>query len=717
MRTSHAAVLVAFLSALPACTGDESIDDPSAQGSGNDNGDGTTPYQPENVVANLEIHALDIWGRPLAAEIAKLDITTGAERVATDGFPQVVVPLADRRDFKLHLAAQDFQPLDLTVTFDGTTGAHAVTVSGATPGHGVAIANTSEGGAPKHVLFLGLRHKWFSAQGRPPRSGNAIELFHSGEAGWQSVRGALDAATKSVLIATWWWDSQFELTRDPNAHPYLSASERWHNTIMGVLEHSKAYKRVLVNQILSQDGILSSLTTDSYLRDHGKKSGDDFEFMGQSNPTHGAFFFQPRAVDFAARVHVAEPSSNAMDFEPAEAVPSNLPARQVDLTEWPVDVDIDAASYHQKFLVVDDGLAFVGGMNFRPVDWDSDKHEVFNYRRENYGASTSARLAVKNKEALPDNGPRKDYLMRIDGPAAQDVADVFQERWQHQLADKVEYSQNASPFSVGRDIPEHQGGTTVQITATLPEPFYENAIGETWFNAVDNAERYIFIEDQYFRAPMLNERIKARMLEKPDLLLIVVTKSVSEWTDPGCAWTYQSHQLFATQFPGRYLPLQLRSFDTSLRTGVFVIDETKGNFADFDTHAKMLLVDDVFMSVGSANKNNRAMIYEAEMTATVVDPAFVTSERRRTIGEILGKSPSEDPAAWFAELAAAAKANDVVYAAWKKEGGDLNLNGAPLPAAFQPHGFVYSLPFGTLKDCLLESIGPDMTKSNEAPRD
>src|SRR5439155_17761856 len=107
-------------------------------------------------------------------------------------------------------------------------------------------------------------------------------------------------------------------------------------------------------------------------------------------------------------------------------------------------------------------------------------------------------------------------------------------RWQLQLDAKATYSENATPFAVNRAIPE-KGAMTVQITTTLPEPFRENGIAESWYNAVDNAEHYIYIEDQYFRAPMLNERIRARMKARPNLVLVVVTIPVGEWTDPGCA--------------------------------------------------------------------------------------------------------------------------------------------------------------------------------------
>jgi phospholipase D1/2 len=263
-------------------------------------------------------------------------------------------------------------------------------------------------------------------------------------------------------------------------------------------------------------------------------------------------------------------------------------------------------------MVLDGRLAFIGGMNLRRVDWDTSAHRVFDARRMLLASTTEARMAVAAREQLPDNGPRKDYIVRIEGPAARDAEDIFHRRWRYLLDTRARFSDDASDFTVAPTPAPVANGVQAQVTATLPAPFHEYAIAESWVNAINQAQSYIFIEDQYFRIPMLNELIMRRMTEVPTLRLLVVTKPINEWVDPGCPWTYRSHGEFAMRFPTRYRLVQLRAFDTQVTWG---FDETDCHFVDMDVHSKMLIVDDEFMSVGSCNKNNRGSSTRASSTS------------------------------------------------------------------------------------------------------
>jgi phosphatidylserine/phosphatidylglycerophosphate/cardiolipin synthase-like enzyme len=674
--------------------------------------DGSIPL--EHAKALLELYALDIWAQGLPLSDATLTVRRDGNLLPTTGWPVVVVPMTHPGTYELSLTAPEHEPLEVQVQYDGSgsLGGATLLADAQDRGHGLALSHeqrtVGSSSLPVHTAYLGLRHAWYSAQGRPARRGNKLEFLMDGEQAWARVYEDLQTATQSMLVATWWWQSDFELIRNPANHAQLTPTQRWANTILGVMEGSPAHKRVLVGQFWGQDSVLAFLNTDSKLKAYAQASNDKFEFMGQANLSQGKFVFQVKPFLFSERVRASWQESADRTFGSEEPVQSTVPPHLVDLTHMPFGVAPDMASYHQKFAVVDDRVAFVGGMNLKSTDWDTSEHAVFEFRRMEYKATTTQRLAVKSKESLPDRGPRKDYMVRIEGPAAQDVADVFQIRWQHQLDHQAEYAQNSTPFTVKRSIPEQPAGVQAQITATLPDPFLEHAIAETWFNAIRRAQRYVFIEDQYFRMPMLNNVLAERMEQVPALKLVVITKPINEWTDLGCPWTYISHNQFKSSFPTRYRLMQLRAFDTVVTWG---IDETESRFQDMDTHSKLLIVDDKFMSVGSCNKNNRGLVYEGELNIAVVDEPWVRAARRRVFENFLppGVVPSDDVETWWAQLGSAAAANDAVYANWDSEGFDISLDGALLPAKYKPKGMLYSMDFPVVSECNFEDVGPDMT--------
>jgi phosphatidylserine/phosphatidylglycerophosphate/cardiolipin synthase-like enzyme len=437
--------------------------------------------------------------------------------------------------------------------------------------------------------------------------------------------------------------------------------------------------------------------------------------MGQGNATYGEFLWELAPFTFGDRVRAAFAETAARSFDAEAAIHSSIPPYNADLTDWPfIDIEAEIASWHQKFLTIDHQVAFVGGMNVKSTDWDSQDHIVFDHRRMNYDATVAEREAVMSKEQGSDLGPRRDYMIRVEGPAAQDAVDIFQRRWSQAMADGVEFAENSTDFTVQRNIPARANGQQVQVTATMPEPFWEHAIAETWFNAVAQAQSYIFIEDQYWRIPLLVDAIAERMRQVPALKLIVITKPVDEWLDPGCEWTHATHQALMDEFgPGRYRTYQLMAFDSVVTWGW---DETESRYANVDTHSKMIIVDDKFMSIGSCNKNNRGIIYEGELNAAVLDADWVREQRRRIFANILpaGTPATDDAAVWWQQFIDAAAWNDAVYSRWEAEGWDID-NGDvgdnnPLPVEFTPERFVHSLGFRSVDDCFFEGVGPDMTR-------
>lgn len=682
---------------------------------------GVEPFTPPpDTKAILEIQSLDIWAQPLARDGARVSVTHEGSPVAVSGFPVSTVALTDSGRYEVTVDAPNFNPSTVVLDFDGSDSAEGLGVRDTEDelaGRAINHATRSVDGRtlPLHTLYVGLRHKWFSAEGPPARLGNSVTLFTDFDAAWSSVYDDVRAARHDIDMSYWWWNSDFEAKRNLETGVTLSSDVRRENTLMAALRENPATKRVLLTEFFSQDGLFSHYepdvggsNVDDALLARGDDPHDNFEFMGQANVTHGQFRFEVPPFSFTDRLRDAK-ADKAMSFDREQMIQSTVPGKDVDLEDWPVGIDLAMSSFHQKFAVIDGQTAYVGGMNVADEEWDGPDHLVFDPRRMMFDRSEEDRQRVADKIELPDFQPRKDYMVRMEGPAVQDVQDVFHQRWYQAILDGVEYSWNATNFEVQHEQPRFDDGLEVQVTVTLPRPYWQHSILETWFNAVRNAERFIYIEDQYFRIPLLLDAIIKRMDEKPDLKLVVITNPVSEWRNPGCYWTSETTRLMQERFPDRFMLLQLKSFDTHNDDGLD-IDETGGVFAEIYVHSKMMIVDDQFMSIGSCNKNNRGSIYEGEMNLAILDAAWVHDKRMAIFEHLLsaGTSVSDDVDEWWNDFRNAADWNDAAEKAWHDEGGDLNLNGAAAPDEYVPRGYLYSLQFDEPSECFIEPLSPDL---------
>ncbi|MDF1562870.1 MAG: phospholipase D-like domain-containing protein [Deltaproteobacteria bacterium] len=698
-RTISAGLLALLLSLAPGC--------PKGTGGGGPDGGGTSDGGGGDLPAAtyLELVPLDIWGR----DHADATITLGLAPTAIDevgaGPGVALIRVAEGHPFELpvRISAPDYFETTFTVSYDGTTSADAFSV---TVPDGGARAVTGEDQRTIEAtdgrvfsVFAGLDHRWFAASASPP-SLNDVEVYLDGEEAWASVYEDLKTATRRVTWTTWFWESDFELWRSPD-HPREIEAARYPYTVMGIVDSLPGVDwKVLINRFWGDNTDYAAyLNTDTALRDKAEAAGDGFDVILQGNPTAvplgGQYFGQPTYFAFAPRV-LENPRYAGRTLHQGE-----LGSQQQPLTT-------DAASYHQKATVIDGQVAFVGGMNTKSTDWDSNEHLVFDARRMTFDATNAARMDVLTRNELPELGPRKDYMMRIAGPVARDVEEILWNRFELGLAAGDMFSENATAWALDPAAPEPNGGVLTQVVATLPEPFSQMQIRESHAKALAQAEHYIYIEDQYFRAPIFEQIIVQRMLEKPDLRLIVVTKEVGT-LDGGLKFTYLGDALFRELFPDRYLVLVLKTADLYTEEGIFW-DTVDLHLQNIDTHSKIRIIDDRFVSLGSCNYNNRGYMYEGEMNGSVLDDGLATAVRQRVFRNIAGPGWSRqlngDPINDFEVLKAAAADNESIMNWWKDNVGDLDAPEAEA-ARLQswPDGFAYPLTFSG--DYLLE-VGPDM---------
>ncbi len=650
-------------------------------------------------VANVEIVPLDAWGRDLEGATLTMDASPVPVADPAAGPGVTLIRLGEEPvTLSLLLSAADHDDLTTTLRWDGSV--LAVDEPG---GDGrvawsfAAARGVEEATCPVWTVYAGVAHGWFAPSGPAPTR-NDVTFHMDGASFWEDVAGALATAQSRVTWATWWWESDFELVRGAD-HATLSEDERWENTALGRLEALDGVdRRILVNRFWAENSDFTTLlNSDSALRAYAENLGDGLEVVLQGNdtevPLEGQYEGDAASWSFAERVE-ANPRYAGRDVE------------ESDVRET-VALELDVASWHQKAVTVDGAVAFVSGMNTKGADWDTSAHLVHDSRRMLFDASEAEREAVAAGEELPDFGPRKDYGLRVDGPAAHDVEAILADRWEAALASGAAYAEYATPIALEEARAEAPDGALVQVTATMPEPWALQAIRETHAKAFAQATDYIYIEDQYFRAPLMNDVIIERMLADDDLLLIVITMDVS-MTDGGAKFTWLSDATFRALFPDRYLLLQLRSVDLVTDTDAWW-GGVEFFVADVDTHSKLRLVDDRYLSVGSCNFNNRGYLYEGELDVAILDDATASAARADVFANLVGDDwsllLSDDPRNNFDVLAAAAEQNQLLLEWWEDASEDLDPDEAEVEwERSRPSGFVYPLE---ISDQYEWDVGPD----------
>ena len=100
--------------------------------------------------------------------------------------------------------------------------------------------------------------------------------------------------------------------------------------------------------------------------------------------------------------------------------------------------------------------------------------------------------------------PRRDYMALVMGPAVSTVQANFVERWNYCIDQKKDFYKHTRKLTVPTPN-QDQSDVKAQITRTVapytPTPRGDRSILDSYINAISLAEKYIYIEDQYFRSP------------------------------------------------------------------------------------------------------------------------------------------------------------------------------------------------------------------------
>jgi len=281
------------------------------------------------------------------------------------------------------------------------------------------------------------------------------------------------------------------------------------------------------------------------------------------------------------------------------------------------------ASHHQKIVVIDERIAFVGGVDLTVSRLDDPEHRPDDPRRRNADGTAY--------------DPFHDVQVALEGPAARTVAAVARERWTRatgqRLSPVTSSTEECWPNGLRADLQDVDVAIARTYSAWKGRP-EAREIETLFLDAISQAKNSIYIENQYFTATRVAQAFLDRLKQAdcPEITLVLPLEP-ADWLEQATMGVKQRHFLE-----------RVRAADRHDRLRVYAPVAGEGSEVGIHVHAKVMIVDDSFVYTGSANLNNRSMGLDSECgLALEGEPGSATAQaivdfRNRLLAEHLGTS-------------------------------------------------------------------------------
>lgn len=283
------------------------------------------------------------------------------------------------------------------------------------------------------------------------------------------------------------------------------------------------------------------------------------------------------------------------------------------------------SSQHQKVVVIDDKIAFCGGIDPGKHRWDSSEHAPDDQRRID-----------PDNELYP---PFHDMQMMVDGEAAKSLTELARQRWQKATGQHLDPPSPNQDDIWPDDINVDFRQVNIAIARTQPEFKGNREITEVeilYLDAIAAAQKLIYIENQYFTSWKLAEVLAQRLTEQdgPEVV-IICPRMTGGWLEQHTMDVLRSRVSRKLCDADKYDRLRI----------CYPHHEALGDIY-ISLHSKMMIVDDVFLRVGSANLSNRSMGLDSECDLAIEAENAEQSDaikafRQRLLSEHLDVSANE----------------------------------------------------------------------------
>ena len=278
-------------------------------------------------------------------------------------------------------------------------------------------------------------------------------------------------------------------------------------------------------------------------------------------------------------------------------------------------------SHHQKIVVVDDQLAFCGGIDLTSHRWDTCAHRVDEPARTSFGGKPY--------------GPYHEVHTMVAGPVAASLGMLARDRWRALGEERLPTVRPSSEDLWPDDVTPDLTDVDVAIARTVPgsDTQPSNRECETLFlDSIAAARRSIYIESQYFTNEALAAALAARLREPDGPEVVIVSPAECH------GWLEQT-----TMGAFRYNVFrQLIAADTHKRLRLVYPAASRTTHVLTFVHSKVMIVDDTLVRIGSANFSRRSMAVDSECdvavdaTAQTDARAGIRHIRNRLLAEHLG---------------------------------------------------------------------------------
>ncbi|MEJ2391577.1 MAG: VTT domain-containing protein [Gammaproteobacteria bacterium] len=280
------------------------------------------------------------------------------------------------------------------------------------------------------------------------------------------------------------------------------------------------------------------------------------------------------------------------------------------------------ASQHQKIVVVDDRIAFCGGLDLSKWRWDTSEHNIDN----------ELRIDPDGKPYPPFH----DVQILLDADAAAALGELARERWHTAVGSKaVEAERAIEEDQWPPSVVVAQQNVNIGIARTLPAYKGRKEVREVerlYLDSIASAQTFIYMENQYLSSHRIVCALAKRLKESDGpQVIIVMPEKTGGWLEQHTMDVLRARVL-----------QQLRDADVHDRFRIYYVRLAKDPHVSLMVHAKVMIIDDCFARVGSANASNRSMGLDSECDIAVESSdtqdcgTAITCFRRRLLAEHLG---------------------------------------------------------------------------------